>query len=203
MIYGLGEDRAFPCILEGAPLTPTIPRISTKGFDRPRRMKNIFIGYSKTCKMYVYISKHNKGSVFKFESRDTTFLDIEFFKTVDIGSDYSQYELLDEVEFQLVHSSGINDTTNDEFVPRSSNSTPAETIVPDSLLLIIMLSVGAVWILFLSGSNMNETDLRGRELLGRTNENNEGLVKVYEGERCLDTGRPPNMTKSYRHQMGS
>lgn len=92
----------------------------------PRGKNSIFVDYSKTFKRYVFIGEPDSVSVTKFESRETTFLQSNIQKNGDICSKQSIYAMHDQVELTLVHSSGIDDTTDGEAnVP---DSTPYDFV---------------------------------------------------------------------------
>lgn len=82
MSFGLGEVWTLAiCALGGAPLTPTIPRISLGRLDLKERRTSLLVTlkpHGVLPNLYVLIAEKDSGSVTKFKSRDTTFLESGF-----------------------------------------------------------------------------------------------------------------------------
>lgn len=70
----------------------------------PTRNKYIFIRYPKYSKRYVFIGKHDEGTITEIVSQDVTFLNNEFFSILEVNKDIHLNELND---LEIIDSSDL------------------------------------------------------------------------------------------------
>ena len=72
----------------------------------PRGRKCVFIRYPELSKGYVLVGTNENGHISEFESRDVTFIETEFPKFGEVGSDFTLFETNDLEISRSVNPSG-------------------------------------------------------------------------------------------------